>query len=165
MTGEPDTPRLPASGASRWRAAVRGLGIAAGFVAIALIGALVLSEYVGTAVFSWLLPGLLGAGSGELASSVSYPVRRSRPSPGIRAIVAAAGLAAPVVATVQAFRLADVPYGPAGRWLPPVIAAVAGAVLMWLLPTPGAGAGIPARQAVVRKRPARLNSSGADDDL
>jgi hypothetical protein len=111
--------------------------VAVSFVAIAEVGALVLSEYVGTSVFSWLLPGLLGAGSGELASTVSHPVRRARPLPVIRVAVWVAGIVAPVVATLQAFRLADVPYGAAGRWLPPVAAAIAGAVLMLLLPTPG----------------------------
>lgn len=137
MAAQQVPPRPAAGSSSRWRAAARVLLVTAGFVAIAELGALVLSEYVGTSVFSWLLPGLLGAGSGELASTASYPVRRARPVPVVRAIVWAAGIAAPVVATVQAFRLADVPYGPAGRWLPPVIAAVAGAVLMLLLPTPG----------------------------
>jgi hypothetical protein len=139
------------------------LAVAAGFVAIAEVGALVLSEYVGTAVFSWLLPGLLGAGSGELASTVSYPVRRSRPAPAVRAIVAAAGIAAPVVASLQAFRLADVPYGPAGRWLPPVLAAVAGSVLLWLLPT--AGAGPAALCSKASRQTAERPGSGADDDL
>lgn len=129
--------RLPDASPSGWHITARVLLVVAGFVAIAEIGALVLSEYVGTSVFSWLLPGLLGAGSGELASTVSYPARRTRPSQGVRAMVSAAGIAAPVVATVQAFRIADVPYGPAGRWFPPVAAALAGAVLMLLLPTPG----------------------------
>lgn len=132
----PPDPRStrPATG---WRNLGRVLAVAAGFLAIAEIGALVLSEYVGTAVFSWLLPGLLGAGSGELASTMSYPIRRARPAPATRAIICLAGIAAPVVATVQSFRLTDIPYGPAGRWVPPVVAAVVGAVLMWLLPPSG----------------------------
>lgn len=140
-------PRPAAGSSSRWRAAARVLLVAAGFVAIAELGALVLSEYVGTSVFSWLLPGLLGAGSGELASTVSYPVRRVRPVPAVRLVIWVAGIVAPVVATVQAFRLADVPYGPAGRWLPPVSAAVAGALLMLLLPAPGGRAARRSRAA------------------
>jgi hypothetical protein len=160
VTSQPSPPR-PA--ASRWRAAARGLAVTAGFVAIAELGALVLSEYVGTAVFSWLLPGLLGAGSGELASTVSYPVHRPRPAPAIRALVAAAGIAAPVVAAVPAFRLADVPYGPAGRWLPPVLAAAAGSVLLWLLPTPGTRAAAPSGQ--LHRPTAEQPGSGANDDL
>jgi hypothetical protein len=142
---------------------VRGLVVAVGFVAIAELGALVLSEYVGTAVFSWLLPGLLGAGSGELASTVSYPVRRPRPAPAIRVIVAAAGIAAPVIAALQAFRLADIPYGPAGRWLPPVLAAAAGATLLWLLPAPGGRAAASSRH--VNRPTVEMPRSGADDDL
>jgi hypothetical protein len=142
------------------------LAVAAGFVAIAEIGALVLSEYVGTAVFSWLLPGLLGAGSGELASTVSYPIRRARPAPAVRAIVAVAGIAAPVLATLQAFRLADIPYGSTGRWLPPVLAAIAGAVLMWLLPSPGARGVTPTSEAEPRTQSAaHRRSSGTGDDL
>jgi hypothetical protein len=84
----------------------------------------------------------------------------------MRAIVAAAGIVAPVVATVQAFRLADVPFGPTGRWLPPVLAAVAGATLMWLLPSPGSRGAAPASEARPQTQPTQgQRGSGTDDDL
>jgi hypothetical protein len=165
VTAGEGSPHPPASRQSGWRTIVRVLAVTAGFLAIAELGALVLSEYVGTAVFSWLLPGLLGAGSGELASTVAYPMRRSRPTPAVRAVVAAAGVVAPVVATLQAFRIADVPFGPVGSWLPPVVAAVVGAVLMWRLPISGQAAPRGRKADAAHQSDAQLVRSGMDDDL
>ena len=174
VTADEGPPAPPARPSVR-RIIVRVLLAAGAFLAIAELGALVLSEYVGTSVFSWLLPGLLGAGSGELASSVSYPVRRPPPALAAVAVTFAAGIAAPIVAAVQAFQIADIPYGPAGRWLPPVAASAGGAVLMWLLPAPGGRnrAGHPAHPDDVvgevrsgprplRRRPGSRRSAGPD---
>ena len=51
------------------------------------------------------------------------------------------------------FTIAGEPYGPVGHWLPPVVAAVAGAVLMLFLPTTGGRAARGSRPAEEGRAP------------
>ena len=130
---------------------------ATGFVLITLVGAQVLSEYVGMHVFSWLLPGLLGAGSGELGSSVLHPGDRDGPGPAARIAVSFAAVVAPALAAAAAFPVSGMPTGPVGRWLPPVLAAAVGAsALLALVPSRG---GVTTGRRPRRPRPGSRRSA------
>lgn len=84
--------------------------------ALGLLGAAIGLEYVGARVFSVLWPAMVGAVCGGAAVAV---VRR----PWAPRLLAA-GYGA--LAAAYAFRFAQTPFGPVGRWLPPLLAGAAG---------------------------------------
>jgi hypothetical protein len=91
----------------------------------ALLGAVLGYNYVGAQFFSLLVPGLVGAvvavaGRRAAGGGLSGPELL-----GSRLVTA--GYA--TVSALYAFRFADEPYGPTGRWLPPVVCALVGAVV------------------------------------
>jgi hypothetical protein len=92
--------------------------------AVALAGAAVGYNYVQTQLFSLIVPGLVGLLCGRAA------IRCARRA-SWRVQLVAVGCAA--ASALLAFRFAAVPFGPPGRWLPPMLLA---AVLAWLASRP-----------------------------
>ncbi|MGH3743751.1 MAG: hypothetical protein ACRDTP_02700 [Mycobacteriales bacterium] len=90
----------------------------------AVAGAVLGQEYVGARVFSVVFPLLVGLVIAAVAASWAGPVGRSlRHGAAVTAAVCA-GLSA-----LLDFRFTDEPFGSAGRWLPPLVAAVAAGLL------------------------------------
>lgn len=110
-------------------AGLTGSALLASVVAVA--GGAVGSEYVGSAVLSFVVPALVGAGCGFGATRGGVlgggAVARSV------TLAVAAGYAA--LSAALAFRFATTDFGPVGEWLPPVLAGMAGA-LAWPLLDP-----------------------------
>jgi hypothetical protein len=90
----------------------------------AVAGAALGQEYVGARVFSIVFPALIGLVLAALATAWAGPLR-----PEFRHL-AAAGLAGCAgLSALLDFRFTDEPFGPAGRWLPPLVAAVVAGAL------------------------------------
>lgn len=99
-------------------AVLAGAGVVGVLGAVA--GAALGQEYVGAHVFSVVFPLLVGLVIAAVAAAWAGPVR-APVRHGVATVVAAcAGLSAALD-----FRFTSEPFGPAGRWLPPVVAAVA----------------------------------------
>lgn len=90
----------------------------------AVAGAALGQEYVGARVFSVVFPALVGLVMAALATTWAGPLR-----PGLRHLLATALGGCAGLSALLDFRFTDEPFGPVGRWLPPLVAAVvAGAV-------------------------------------
>lgn len=91
---------------------------------LATTGAAIGQEYVGAQVFSVLLPALVGV----VIAATAAALVGSPPTPVRHAVAVLCGAYAGISALLD-FRFTDLPFGPTGRWLPPLAAAVvAGAV-------------------------------------
>lgn len=88
--------------------------------AAALAGAVVGYNYVQAEAFSLIVPGLIGLLCATAATRLA-----GRATPAVQLV--SAGYAA--MSALLSFRLARVPFGPAGRWLPPLAVAVLAALL------------------------------------
>lgn len=108
------------SGAGQRRAP---LVVLAGTVALGVLGAAAGAalgqEYVGARVFSVVFPLLVGLVLAALAAAWAGPVR-----PPLRHAVATVAAACAGLSALLDFRFTAEPFGPAGRWLPPLAAAV-----------------------------------------
>lgn len=87
-------------------------------------GAALGQEYVGARVFSVAFPALVGLVLAALAAAWAGPLR-----PALRHAAAVAVAAYAGISALLDFRFTDEPFGPAGRWLPPLVAAVAAAFM------------------------------------
>jgi hypothetical protein len=87
---------------------------------VAVVGGSVAGDYVGAQFFSLAVPLLLGLGCGWAAARAAGRTRDWD----VRLIAAVYA----VVGAALAFRVNDEPFGSAGRWLPPLAAALAGAL-------------------------------------
>jgi uncharacterized protein (DUF983 family) len=91
---------------------------------LAVVGAAVGQEYVGAHLFSWIFPGLVGVVIAALALTVAGPVH-----PGLRHLVGLVSAGYAAISALLDFRFTHEPYGPVGRWLPPLVAAVVAAAV------------------------------------
>ena len=98
-----------------------------------LLGSLVGLEYVGAQTFSIVVPGLVGLLCASVGARAAAPVS----TPWLRVIA----MVYAVLSALYDFRFTDLPYGPTGRWLPPVLTAGVVAVVFPL----------PARVAAARR--------------
>ncbi len=106
--------------------------------ALVLLGAALGQEYVGAHIFSLVWPALVGMACGAVGVAALAGQRLSWLG---RMLGAGFG----VLSAAYAFHFADTPYGPPGRWLPPLAAAAGAAVaLPGLLVGPARGRGRPA---------------------
>jgi len=99
-----------------------------------LIGAVIAYNYVGAEFFSVLVPGLVGAACAVSARRAAGPVSATSTVLGLGVRLVSGGYA--VLSALYAFQFADEPYGPAGRWLPPVAAALVGVAIGELYAAP-----------------------------
>lgn len=102
-------------------AALAGAGAAGTLLAV--LGGALGQEYVGARWFSVLFPALVGVVVGAAAAAVAGPVP---PALGHAVAVLSGGYAG--ISALLDFRFTDLPFGPAGRWLPPLVAAVVAGV-------------------------------------
>lgn len=86
----------------------------------AVVGAALGQEYVGAHVFSVVFPLLVGLVMAAVAAAWAGPVW-----PPMRHAVAAVAATCAGLSAALDFRFTSEPFGPVGRWLPPVVAAVA----------------------------------------
>lgn len=90
----------------------------------AVAGAALGQEYVGARVFSIVFPALVGLVLAALTVAGAGPLR-----PGLRHLVAMALAGCAGLSALLDFRFTGEPFGSAGRWLPPLVAAVVAAAL------------------------------------
>jgi hypothetical protein len=109
------------------RAGLAGTGLC-------LLGAAVGQEYVGARYFSVIWPGLVGLACAVAALALGGACR-----PGVLRLV---GAGYGVLSALYDFRFATDPFGPPGRWVPPVAAAALAALLL-----PGLVMSAPSRRA------------------
>jgi hypothetical protein len=88
--------------------------------ALAVVGAWLIADYVGAHVLSVVVPGVYGAFLGAVAVRVA-----GRAGPALAGPV----LLGSAASALLAFRVFGEPLGATGRWLPPLLAALLGAVL------------------------------------
>lgn len=108
---------------------------------LAVTGAAIGQEYVGAQVFSVLLPALVGVAIATAAAAVA-----GTPPAAVRHALAALCAGYAGISALLDFRFTELPFGPTGRWLPPLVAAVlagaAGAELLVRRPaSPGRAQG------------------------
>lgn len=118
-----ETPRSP-------RPAVGALaGAGAAGTLLAVVGGALGQEYVGAHWFSVLFPALVGIVIAAAAAAAAGPL-----PPVLVHVTAAMSGGYAALSALLDFRFTDVPFGPVGRWLPPLLAAaVAGVVAAELL--------------------------------
>ena len=134
-TGAPVTAASPMSPsvAARTTRGVRSLRPVPAALALAacgasimcVVGAAVGQEYVGAQYFSWLFPGLIGLACSSAAVRLAGPLR-ARPALALRLMAGGYG----AVSALLDFRFTQLAFGPVGRWLPPVLAAIVGGVVL-----------------------------------
>lgn len=90
----------------------------------AVTGAALGQEYVGAHVFSVVFPMLVGLVIAALTVTWAGPMR-----PRLRHAVGAAAAGFAGLSALLDFRFTQEPFGPAGRWLPPLAAAVAAGIV------------------------------------
>ena len=95
----------------------------------AVAGAALGQEYVGARVFSIVFPALIGIVLAAVAVTWTGPLH-----PRLRHLVATVTTVGASLSALLDFRFTEEPFGPAGRWLPPLAAAaVAAAVAVEVL--------------------------------
>lgn len=85
----------------------------------AVVGAALGQEYVGARVFSVVFPVLVGIVLAALTVTWAGPLH-----PRLRHLMASVAAAGAGLSALLDFRFTDEPFGPPGRWLPPLAAAV-----------------------------------------
>jgi len=121
---------------------VATVGAAAIGTVLCVVGSAVGQEYVGARLFSWVFPALVGVVIASLVLAWTGPLAAT-----VRAVVGGLCSAYAAISALLDFRFTHEPYGPTGRWLPPLAAGVAAAAVTVLVlgrrpaaPAPGSGA-------------------------
>ncbi len=119
-----------AQASNRRLAQLTSAGLAAS--AVALVGGFVSSQYVGAGAFSLITPFIVGMLCGAAATKAAHTDGRDR----FGTVVRTVAVVYAVLGAAYAFRFvpgSESPFSPAGRVLPPYLAAAAGTWL-WTLP-------------------------------